>query len=65
MATKTTDERIALIDAKIEKKQKEIESLEARKYKLLHPINVKTLISKAKEKGMTLEMMAEKLELDM
>lgn len=38
MAAKTREERIELIDQKIAKKKAEIESLEAQKQKLLHPI---------------------------
>lgn len=61
---KTTDERIALIDEKIAKKRAEIESLESQKNKLLHPVNMKTVMAKAKEIGMTPEEIAEKLGLD-
>ena len=43
MAAKTIEERIALIDQKIEKKKAEIENLEATKQKLLHPVNMKTV----------------------
>ena len=35
MAARSTEERIALIDAKISKKQEEIKTLEAQKQKLL------------------------------
>lgn len=63
-ARKTTDERIALIDEKIAKKRAEIEALESQKNKLLHPINMKTVMARAKEIGMTPEEIAEKLGLD-
>lgn len=63
MAAKTVEERIALIDQKIEKKKAEIEGLEATKQKLLHPVNMKTVIAAAKEAGMTAEDIAEKLGL--
>ena len=63
-ARKTTDERIAQIDEKIAKKRAEIESLESQKDKLLHPVNMKTVMAKAKEAGMTPEIIAEKLGLD-
>ena len=49
MAAKTIEERIALIDQKIEKKKAEIENLEATKQKLLHPVNMKTVMAAAKE----------------
>ena len=61
---KTTNERIALIDEKIAKKSAEIESLESQKNKLLHPVNMKTVMAKAKEVGMTPEEVAKKLGLD-
>ncbi len=63
MAAKTVEERIALIDQKIEKKKAEIEALEATKQKLLHPVNMKTVIAAAKEAGITAEEIAEKLGL--
>lgn len=63
MAAKTVEERIALIDQKIEKKKAEIENLEATKQKLLHPVNMKTVMAAAKEAGMTAEEIAEKLGL--
>ncbi|MEY8233217.1 hypothetical protein AALA82_16560 [Oscillospiraceae bacterium 50-16] len=61
---KTTDERVALIDQKIEKKKAEIEELEAQKQKLLHPVNMKTVMAKAKEAGLTPEEIAEKLGIE-
>lgn len=64
MAAKTIEERVALIDQKIEKKKAEIEALEAQKQKLLHPINMRTVIAAAKEAGMTPAEIAEKLGLE-
>ena len=65
MATKkTVEERVAILDAKIAKKQEEINNLEAQRQKLLHPINMKTVMAKAKESGMTPEEIAEKLGLE-
>ena len=64
MAAKTVEERIALIDQKIEKKKLEIENLEAAKQKLLHPVNMKTVMAAAKEAGMSAEDIAKKLGLD-
>jgi len=64
MARKTTDERILAIDEKIAKKQAEIDALEAQKQKLLHPVNMRTVIAKAKEVGLTPEEIAEKLGLE-
>ena len=63
MAAKTVEERIALIDQKIEKKKAEIANLEATKQKLLHPVNMKTVMAAAREAGMTAEEIAEKLGL--
>ncbi len=64
MAGKTTEERIAVIDEKIARKQAEIDALEAQKQKLLHPVNMRTVIAKAKEVGLTPEEIAEKLGLE-
>ena len=61
---KTVEERVAILDAKIAKKQEEINNLEAQKQKHLHPINMKTVMAKAKESGMTPEEIAEKLGLE-
>lgn len=63
-ARKTVNERIALIDQKIEKKKAEIQDLEEQKNKLLHPVNMKTVMAKAKEAGLTPEEIAEKLGLE-
>lgn len=64
MAAKSVEERIALIDAKIAKKKDEIASLEAQKQKLLHPVNMKTVMAAAKEAGLSAEEIAEKLGLE-
>ena len=61
---KTVEERVAILDAKIAKKQEEINNLEAQRQKLLHPINMKTVMAKANESGMTPEEIAEKLGLE-
>ena len=63
MAAKTIEERIALIDQKIEKKKAEIENLEATKQKLLPPVNMKTVMAAAKEAGLSPEEIADKLGL--
>ena len=63
MAAKTIEERIALIDQKIEKKKAEIENLEATKQKLLHPVNMKTVMAAAKEARLSPEEIADKLGL--
>lgn len=64
MAAKTVEERIQAIDAKIEKKRAEIESLEAQKQKLLHPVTMRTVMSKLKEQGITAEEVAKKMGLE-
>ena len=61
---KTVEERVAILDAKIAKKQEEINNLEAQRQKLLHPIHMMTVMAKAKESGMTPEEIAEKLGLE-
>lgn len=63
MAAKTVEERIALIDQKIEKKKAEIANLEATKQKLLHPVNMKTVMAAAREAGLSPEEIADKLGL--
>ena len=65
MAARSTEERIALIDAKISKKQDEIKALEARKQKLLHPVTMRSVMEKAKAAGLSAEEIAEKLGLEM
>lgn len=61
---KSVDEIVALLDQKIAKKQAEINALEAQKQKLLHPVNMKTVMAKAKEAGLTPEEIAEKLGIE-
>lgn len=61
---RSNEERIALIDQKIEKKQAEIEALEAQKQKILHPVTMKAVMMKAKETGLSAEEIAEKLGLE-
>ena len=65
MAARSTEERIALIDAKISKKQEVIKTLEAQKQKLLHPVTMRTVMEKAKAAGLSAEEIAEKLGLEM
>ena len=64
MVKKTVDERVAMIDQKIQKKRDEIAALEAQKQRLLHPVNMKTVMAKAKEAGLSPEEIAEKLGLE-
>ncbi len=64
MAGKTADERIAAIDEKIAKKRAVFEVLESQKQKVLDPVNIKSLMAKAKEAGLTPEEIAEKLGLE-
>lgn len=61
---KSVEEKVAVIDQKIAKKQEEINALEAQKQKLLHPVNMKTVMAKAKEAGLTPEEIAEKLGIE-
>ena len=61
---KSVEEKVAVIDQKIAKKQEEINALEAQKQKLLHQVNMKTVMAKAKEIGLTPEEIAEKLGLE-
>lgn len=52
------------LSKKIEKKKSELAALEAQKEKLLHPVNMRTVMAKAKELGLTAEEIAEKLGID-
>ena len=61
---KSVEEKVAILDKKIEKKRGEIEALEAQKKKLLHPITIKSIIAKAQEAGMTPEEISEKLGIE-
>lgn len=61
---KTVEEKVAAIDQKIAKKKDEIAALEAQKQKLLHPVNMKTVMARAKEAGLTPEEIAEKLGIE-
>ena len=65
MAARSTEERIALIDAKISKKQEEIKTLEAQKQTLRHPVTRRTGMEKAKAAGLSADEIAEKLGLEM
>ena len=53
-----------LSKGRLPRKKDEIEALEAQKQKLLHPINMKTVMAKAKEAGLSPEEIAEKLGLE-
>ncbi len=64
MAPRTSSARIAAIEEKINKKKTEIETLEAQKQRLLHPVNMRTVMSKAKEAGLSPAEIAEKLGLE-
>lgn len=61
---KTAEERVAIIDAKIAKKEEEIKVLEAQKQKLLHPVTMKSVMESAKKAGLTPEEIAEKLGIE-
>lgn len=62
--TKTIDERMSVIDEKIAKKQAEIAVLETQKHKMLHPLSMRDVMSKAKEAGMSAHDVAEKLGIN-
>ena len=64
LATRSVEDRIAVIDGKIEKKKAEIEALEAQKQNLLHPVTMKAVMAKAKEAGISAKEIAEKLGLE-
>ena len=64
MAALNTQERVKRIEEKIAKKQEEIAALEKQKEALLHPVNMRTVMAKAKEAGLTAQQIAEKLGLE-
>lgn len=59
------EERIAILEEKILKKKAELSKLEKQKSNLLHPVTMRSVISKAKEAGLTLEDVADKLGLEL
>ena len=61
---RTVEERVALIEEKINKKTAEIEALESQKQKLLHPVTMKSVMAQAKQAGLTPEEIAEMLGLE-
>lgn len=65
---RTAEERLAILDSKIKSHKEAIEKLEAKKEAILHPkvrtskaAQMKLLLNKAKESGMSNEEIAEKL----
>ena len=65
MSARSTEEGIALVDAKNTKKKEENKRLEVQKQKLLHPVTMRTVMEKAKAAGLSAEEIAEKLGLEM
>ena len=63
-AARPVAERVAAIDQKIAKKKAELEALEQQKNRPLHPVSMRTILTKAKEAGMTPEEIAEKLGIE-
>lgn len=61
---KTTEERVAEIDAKISKKKGELAVLESQKDELLRPVNWRTVMAKAKELGLSAKEVADMIGLD-
>ncbi len=64
MSDRSLEERLARIDARIEKKKAEIAELEEERSRLLHPLQVRQIVKKAKEKGMSNYDIAGRLNLD-
>ena len=65
MAARTAEERIALIDAKIAKKKEEIKALEAQKQKILHPVTMRSVLEFAFAAGLSADVFAVKLGLEL
>ncbi len=64
MARRSVEERIAILEEKLEKKRAELEALEAKRERLLHPVSMRTVLSAAKAAGMTPLEVAEQLGLE-
>lgn len=62
---RSVEERVAALDEKINKKKAEIAVLEEKKRRLLHPVSAKSIIDQAKQAGMSLEDIAEKLGVEL
>ncbi|OUN23559.1 hypothetical protein B5G34_00135 [Flavonifractor sp. An82] len=62
---RSVEERVAALDEKINKKKAEIAILEEKKHRLLHPVSAKSIIDQAKQAGMSLEDIAEKLGVEL
>ncbi len=62
---RSKEERLSVLEQKIDKKKAELASLEAQKEKLLHPVNMRTVMAKAKELGLTANEIAEKLGIEL
>ena len=62
---RSKEERLSALEQKIEKKKAELAALEAQKEKLLHPVNMRTVMAKAKELGLTADEIAEKLGIEL
>ena len=62
---RSKEERLTALEQKIEKKKAELATLEAQKEKLLHPVNMRTVMAKAKELGLTADEIAEKLGIEL
>lgn len=62
---RSAEERAAVIDEKITKKKAELAKLEAQKQKILHPVTMKAVISKARQAGLSAEEVAEKLGIEL
>ncbi len=64
MAKKSVEERVAILDEKIAKKRAELNALEEKRERLLHPVSMRTVLQMAKSAGMTPLEVAERLGLE-
>lgn len=62
--SKSIEDRVAVIDAAIAKKKEGIAQLEAKKHALLHPITMKEIMTKAKDSGLSLAEIAQRLGVE-
>lgn len=63
MPVKTLEQKLAAIDAKIERVRKDLDDLYEKKKKLQNPITRKSVLAKAIDLGMSPMEMAERLGL--
>ena len=65
MAGRSIEERIQLIDARIAKKEAELDALKKKREELMHPAKMSDIVKKLREKGITAQEVAEKFNIEL